>query len=504
MSNSIYFSNKYERIFYFVMWISGVAYSIYNVYLANIYFVDYYDVYSDFVPGWSWIGKKQDVSDQEWRIWIPLMITLIPWIFVHHLVSQIIKNVFNKVQLLCCWYTSVSICFLCYYIGTVGMLCILAQSSLLYLLNYIHSRKIIWLVHVLFLFIIHICKIPDGSFYQWLQYNDDQHYLLLLAMCWIQLRSISQNMNNFKMHYKRDYTHILNNYLQMLTYCLYLPTLFLGPLILYHEFFNALDKSPSKWNFTKAQRIIINLIRYTFWFYFTEFSLHFIYSNVLQYHPQIVDNLNPWALYGLGYCMGQFFLNKYVVIYGINRTLCEADGIEAPLPPKCIGRIHLYSDMWKSFDRGLYKFLIRYIYIPITNTTKSKNYYNKLLASFLCFTFVFLWHGMQTNIFTWALLNFIGLNIENLSRIIGNTKIYNKILEKYLSSWNTRRLHCVLASILLAMSAISNFFFFAGQEIGNIYINRMVVYDSWSTTLLLLFFLYCCCHVSIDIKLMKM
>lgn len=136
---------------------------------------------------------------------------------------------------------------------------------------------------------------------------------------------------------------------------------------------------------------------------------------------------------------------------------------------------------------------------------------------------------MQTNIFTWALLNFIGLNIENLSRIIGNTKRYNQFQTKYLSSWNRRRLNCALASILLAMSAISNFFFFAGQEIGNIYINRILkgkyyifppciiiisvfkkviikifYVDSWNTILLLLFFLYCCCHVSIDIKLMGM
>ncbi|XP_047349110.1 protein-cysteine N-palmitoyltransferase HHAT isoform X1 [Vespa velutina] len=499
MSNDICFSNKYERVFYFLMWTGGVAYSIYNVYLTNIYFVDYYDLYFDFVPGWSWIGKKQDVSDQEWRTWIPLMITLMPWIFIHHLVSQIVKNVFNKV-LLCCWYTLVSISFLCYYIGTVGMFCILAQSSVLYLLNYINNKKIIWLIHVLFLFIIHIFKMPDGIFYQWLQYNDNEHYLLMLAMCWIQLRSISQNMDNFKIQYDRDYTYFFNDYLQTLAYCLYLPTLFLGPLILYHEFFNSLNKSPSRWSFMKMQTIIINLIRYTFWLYFTEFSLHFIYVNVLQYHPQIVQNLNSWALYGLGYCMGQFFLNKYVIVYGTNKTLCEADDIKAPLPPKCIGRIHLYSDMWKYFDRGLYKFLIRYIYIPVV---KSKNYYRKLFGSFLCFTFVFLWHGMQTNIFTWALLNFIGLNIENLSRIIGNTKRYNQFQTKYLSSWNRRRFNCALSSILLAMSAISNFFFFAGQEIGNIYINR-ILKDSWSTILLLLFFLYCCCHVSIDMKLRGM
>ncbi|KAK2587477.1 hypothetical protein KPH14_003181 [Odynerus spinipes] len=499
MNNDTCLSNKYEKSFYLFAWIGGVAYSIYHVYLTNIYFVDYYDLYLDFAPGWSWIGRKQDVSDQEWKTWIPLLIALIPWIFIHHFVSQVIKNIFINKVLSCCWYILISTSFLYYYLGTLGVLCILIQSSLLHLLSYINNKKIIWLVHILFLFVIHIFKIPDGMFYQWLQYNDNKHYLLTLAMCWIQLRCISQNMDNLEIYHGTHRICFLYNYLQMLAYCLYLPTLFLGPLILYHEFVKALDELPARRNFTKMQTIIINLMRYTFWLYFTEFALHFIYINALQYHPQIVQNLNSWALYGLGYCMGQFFLNKYVVVYGISRTLCEADDIKAPPQPKCIGRIHLYSDMWKHFDRGLYKFLIRYIYIPIV---KSKEYHRKLFASFLCFTFVFLWHGMQINIFTWAFFNFIGLNIENVSRVIGSTKEYNEIQRKYLSPSNIKRFNCALASILLAMSAISNFYFFAGQEIGNIYIHRLLT-DSWSTTLLLLFFLYCCCHVSIEMKLMK-
>ena len=74
---------------------------------------------------------------------------------------------------------------------------------------------------------------------------------------------------------------------------------------------------------------------------------------------QVVENLNPWAFFGMGYCMGQYFLNKYVVIYGIWCLVTKFDGIEVPPNPKCIARIHLYSDMWKHFDRGLYKFLLR-------------------------------------------------------------------------------------------------------------------------------------------------
>ena len=115
------------------------------------------------------------------------------------------------------------------------------------------------------------------------------------------------------------------------------------------------------------------------------------------------------------------------------------------------------------------KSFFRYIYVPLL-----KSNFNKLFASFLCFTFVFLWHGMQTNIFIWTFLNFIGLNVESLIKSTGKNKYYLSIRKKYLSETNARRFHCILTSPLLAMSVISNFYFFVGEEIGNIYIYRIL------------------------------
>ena len=55
--------------------------------------------------------------------------------------------------------------------------------------------------------------------------------------------------------------------------------------------------------------------------------------------------------------MGQFFHLKYVVMYGISSHVARTDGVEAPGHPACIGRVHLYSDMWRYFDSGLYEFM---------------------------------------------------------------------------------------------------------------------------------------------------
>lgn len=76
---------------------------------------------------------------------------------------------------------------------------------------------------------------------------------------------------------------------------------------------------------------------------------------------KIVKSLNPWSLYTFGYLMGQFFHNKYVVFYGLPIAVAKFENINAPGLPKCIGRIHLYSNMWKYFDQGLYEFLFTWV-----------------------------------------------------------------------------------------------------------------------------------------------
>lgn len=219
-------------------------------------------------------------------------------------------------QILCCWYVLASMAFLYYYLGILGALCALLQPSLLHMLTFTRSKSTTWFIYISFLFIIHVLKIPDGAFQTWLGFSDEQHYILTLMMCWIHLRSISHNMDS-----PDGRLCDTNSFIQRLAYCLYLPTLFLGPLILYHEFVESVrtthsyvacsiwiifDKKFDKilrfifqitqprqyrkvsFSLQKLQVFALNLTRYTFWLYFTEFLLHFIYINAVQYHPQVI------------------------------------------------------------------------------------------------------------------------------------------------------------------------------------------------------------------------
>lgn len=120
-----------------------------------------------------------------------------------------------------------------------------------------------------------------------------------------------------------------------------------------------------------------------------------------------------------------------------------------------------------------------------------------MLSSFLCFSFVYVWHGTQNCILIWSALNFLGITLEMFIKKL-NVK---------------RRISCILASPLLAMSAISNFYFFAGTEIGNIFIERVldgncaitkrasliILFSGGLSNVVLLFFLYQCCEVSTEL-----
>ncbi|XP_011504159.1 PREDICTED: protein-cysteine N-palmitoyltransferase Rasp [Ceratosolen solmsi marchali] len=487
--------SRTESSIYATLWIIAVFYSIYCFYSSpETQFINYVDTYNDFKPGWSFLNRKIDVSDEEWRLWIPLIYKLIPWIIVHIFISQYLKYLCSDTAVIYIWYILISILFLWNYFGLLSTLCTLLLPCISCLLTSLQSKSLSWLIHSITLVIINWAKVSDVIFMEWLLLTAEHHYILTTAICWIQLRSISYSIDSIGMYKHIDTCGFFKDLLKNIAYCLYLPTLFLGPVILYQQFTDGIDKPFTAWNKTKIITTVYNVMRYSFWILFTNICLHYLYFNALLFHGHIVAELSPWAFYGLGYCMGQYFLNKYVVVYGVVSIVCKAEDIEAPVQPKCIGRIHLYSDMWKHFDRGLYKFLLKYIYIPCN----PKSSYGKFFASALCFAFIFLWHGLNFPIFIWAFLNFLGLLLEN---IVKSTSAYffEKILHNSLSPQNKRRLECILISPLLAFSAIANFYFLAGDQIGNMYIWR-IIKDSWQINFILLFILYCCCQTCIEIK----
>ena len=77
---------------------------------------------------------------------------------------------------------------------------------------------------------------------------------------------------------------------------------------------------------------------------------------------------------------------------------------------------------------------------------------------------MYVWHGTLEFILIWSLLNFLGITLEGMARAVSTTEGYKRIEDKF-SPPMVRRLHAVLASPLLVMSSLSNFYFFAGTPV---------------------------------------
>ena len=77
------------------------------------------------------------------------------------------------------------------------------------------------------------------------------------------------------------------------------------------------------------------------------------------FFQNFITNGTLLTLSGIGFCMANFFYLKYIVIYGFASCITNYENFETPAQPKCIFRIHLYSDLWRHFDRGFYLFMFR-------------------------------------------------------------------------------------------------------------------------------------------------
>lgn len=149
----------------------------------------------------------------------------------------------------------------------------------------------------------------------------------------------------------------------------------------------------------------------------------------------------------------------------------------------------------------------RHIYLPMLST-----FYYRLVASFLCFCFVCIWHGPEDFIIIWTVMNYIGIVIEYICTNASKKHLTN--ISSTIGPIAMNIVKNIFAAPLLAFSAISNFYFFGGKDIGDIFSRRLfgkidlscmlvcndfVLGNSFDSFRLLVIF-YCCCQVSTNLR----
>lgn len=117
----------------------------------------------------------------------------------------------------------------------------------------------------------------------------------------------------------------------------------------------------------------------------------------------------------------------------------------------------------------------RYIFTALCKRNSSLSV--KIACSAVSFVFVFLWHGMYTFVCIWAGLNFVVLGLENVGRSICMAN--RSLIDRHLSAANQRRFTALLGSQLYIVGALSNFLFFAGADVGDVFFRRTYLTGGW-------------------------
>ncbi|XP_059050968.1 protein-cysteine N-palmitoyltransferase Rasp isoform X2 [Achroia grisella] len=473
--------NIYELVLYFCVWIFS------NIYSLHLLFVTQTDV--------------------EWSSWKYFIQSSWHYLILQFVVSEILRR--TELIALKYWYITSSVIFIVLHMGLKQLLVICAQPIIFVSIIFCGGKKIsIWLTGIVLLVSYNSLKYKYFFWYflDHKELEDEEVYLILFTIAWIELRCISfcidyidkkEKINN------HNQPTAVDTIVDMFSYILYLPLLYIGPMILYQDFEKSFCRPKEKLPL-RLKNFISDMSLFLFYTFILDLAFHFIYFLAMQNDMETIRKLPTIALCGGGLWMGLEFHMKYVISYGTTTAFARLDNIDAPPTPRCIARVHVYSQMWRYFDVGLYRFLVKYIYKP-SFTTLSKCFMlyesaNKLIASFFTFVFIFMWHGTVWNIFVWSVLNFFGITMEHIGKGISGGVLYKWFKENVLKTNEMEtRFIALLCTPLLALSAISNFYLFGGTQVGNLFFESLLNPSFWNT-LLVCIALYSCCQVSMALK----
>ena len=442
-----------------------------------------------------------DVADHEWITWKTTASQVGVFVLLYPVLSWLVKKHLPRHSLLFSAVYSVMVTWA--LLGGWAILYIYVCIFVMFGVHLLNSAILVWAVSISYILLLNTFPLRDFKDWIFPDHEGQMHegYLTSVLLAWINARCVSFSLDRIWGRVEREES-TLEGLTMLSAYSFYLPLGIMGPLVTSKTFKMSFQSDPPPLTLKLVWESLFGVGRYLLWLVVTDVSSYVTFQQAFTYHPNIVSSLSLWALCGMGYAMGQFFHLKYVVMYGMSSHLARVDGVKAPGHPACIGRVHLYSDMWRHFDSGLYEFMRDYIYLPVISLLPASLFF-KLLGSAICFSFVYVWHGTMDFVLIWSLLNFLGITLEGVARALASHPTYLS-LEERLTPEMVRRLHALLASPLLVMSSLSNFYFFAGSTVGHIFVRRIIL-ESWPLGMpTLLAFFYCCCQTSIEAKNYKL
>ncbi|XP_038151592.1 protein-cysteine N-palmitoyltransferase HHAT [Cyprinodon tularosa] len=437
-------------------------------------------------------GFKRDSSDFEWSFWTEWAKKSLLWtLVVHGILSRLTTIFYPKLKVFA--LTVYDFLAATNVLGYKGVAVLLLHLSVAFSVAQLRKPALAWITNLLLLSTIHIQSLQDiqRGWYS----TEEEYYLLLFSVAVCGLRFISFSLEHCWSPLEGGPAAQL---CWLFSYTFYHPFFYNGPIITFKAYAEQMRRSAEENNSEKSvlSFVLARSGRIILWWCLAEYMIHVMYMHSIHSNETYLQILPPWALGGLALALVQFFYVKYLVLFGFPSMLATLDGLVPPKLPRCVSIMHSFTGMWRHFDEGLYRWLIRYIYVPLGGSRHGLLY--KVLSTGLAFGFVCFWHGGLDYLRYWALMNCAGVLVENGIKYLFASPCLRSIVEQNLSLATQRRCTALLCALSTAMLILSNLVFLGGIHVGRIFWKRVFI-QGWSTIAPpMIAFLYCFAQVGLE------
>lgn len=439
------------------------------------------------------IGYYKDPNDFEWALWTHWAKKSLLWSLFGHGMITILTNLFSpklKVP------SSAVYGFLAAnsVVGIKGVAVLLVHLGVTFLIAQLRRPVLCWASSLLLLLSTLRFQPLQDIQRGWYE-TEEEYYLLLFSVAVCGLRFISYSLEHC---WCLTETGGIVQLCWLFSYTFYHPFFYNGPIITYKDYIQQIKRPAEDLGRNGAvfKFMVLRTVRIVLWWCIAEYMIHTMYMHSIQSNETYLEILPPWALGGLALALVQFFFVKYLVLFGLPCMLATMDGLSPPTLPRCVSIMHTFTGMWRYFDVGLYRWLIRYIYVPLGGSRFGP--VHKVLSSALAFGFVCLWHGGHDYLQYWALMNWAGVLVESGLKTLLSSSPIHSFIERHFSAAMKRRCAALLCAFSTAMLILSNLVFLGGIHVGRIFWKRVFI-QGWSTVAPpMLAFLYCFAQIGLE------
>ena len=489
-------SSTLETVAHWGIWLHCIAIPFWYAYdISNKYLYQLHGVFFDSEIS-LFSGRVKDIGDGEWTFWRQFFL----FYATTCVISSILCNAMSKFSPIARKIALITVSFIALSIlmTVSGLLILLAHAFVVYVIAKSNSKMIIWLY---VLTVTYAVNFNPYQVYIISPLGDDEtvRNLVVISIMMCNLRHLSFALELERMQRTFDANknkpkEQLPNIIDFLSFIFYFPLFLNGPLLTFDKFHSQMRMRTVWPSFITLAIEIVSCIVY---FGLIEVSFHFFYSTSISQHSHILVELGCWETLGIIWSLLQFFYVKYVVFYRFAGIFAQIDGLEPPGQPGCISNLYTYVDMWRYFDKGLYSFLQRYIYIPLGGSRSG--IFRQMLASFCSFAFVGFWHGGTEKYIAWALTNWAGIAVEGVALRAMKSDIARRLLA-ITSPRMYRRICAVFGSITASLLILSNMIFLTSVSATQIFIYRLFVYG-WPVCPIGIFVgMYCAVNCIMDAR----